>query len=196
MLRNIIFQIVIFSFVLISTAQSAESGGMPQLNPEFWISQIVWLLITFGGLYLVLSKIVLPKISDNLEARKSQILENIETAEKQREESEKKVKEFEKIILDKKIEAKNYFNEVRQKILKDISKKKTSLENDINNEISIAEEEINKLKKNSYDKITKISIETSSDIIKKLIGEEVNNSSISAIVEDLSKKYKERQHGV
>jgi len=196
MLRNIIFQIVIFSFVLISTAQSAESGGMPQLNPEFWISQIVWLLITFGGLYLVLSKIVLPKISDNLEARKSQILENIETAEKQREESEKKVKEFAKIILDKKIEAKNYFNEVRQKILKDISKKKTSLENDINNEISIAEEEINKLKKNSYDKITKISIETSSDIIKKLIGEEVNNSSISAIVEDLSKKYKERQHGV
>ena len=102
MLRNIIFQIVIFSFVLISTAQSAESGGMPQLNPEFWISQIVWLLITFGGLYLVLSKIVLPKISDNLEARKSQILENIETAEKQREESEKKVKEFAKIILDKK----------------------------------------------------------------------------------------------
>ena len=80
--------------------------------------------------------------------------------------------------------------------MKDISKKKTSLENDINNEISIAEEEINKLKKNSYDKITKISIETSSDIIKKLIGEEVNNSSISAIVEDLSKKYKERQHGV
>ena len=62
-------------------AFAAESGGMPQLNPEFWISQIFWLTLTFGILYLVLSKLILPKISDNLESRKSQILENIEAAE-------------------------------------------------------------------------------------------------------------------
>ena len=196
MLRKIIFQIFIFSFVLINSAQSAESEGMPQLNPEFWVSQIVWLVITFGVLYLVLSKLILPKISNNLEARKSQILENIETAEKQREESEKKVKEFEKIISDSKIEAKNYFSEARQKVLEDINKKRISLENDIDNEISSVEREINKLKNTSDDKITKIAIETSSDLIKKLIREEVNNSSISAIVEDLSKKNKERQYGV
>jgi len=196
MLRKIIFQIFIFSFVLINSAQSAESEGMPQLNPEFWVSQIVWLVITFGVLYLVLSKLILPKISNNLEARKSQILENIETAEKQREESEKKVKEFEKIILDSKIEAKNYFSEARQKVLEDINKKRISLENDIDNEISAVEREINKLKNTSDDKITKIAIETSSDLIKQLIREEVNNSSISAIVEDLSKKNKERQYGV
>ena len=196
MLRKIIFQIFIFSFVLINSAQSAESEGMPQLNPEFWVSQIVWLVITFGVLYLVLSKLILPKISNNLEARKSQILENIETAEKQREESEKKVKEFEKIILDSKIESKNYFSEARQKILEDINKKRISLENDIDNEISAVEREINKLKNTSDDKITKIAIETSSDLIKQLIREEVNNSSISAIVEDLSKKNKERQYGV
>ena len=196
MLRKIIFQIFIFSFVLINSAQSSESEGMPQLNPEFWVSQIVWLVITFGVLYLVLSKLILPKISNNLEARKSQILENIETAEKQREESEKKVKEFEKIILDSKIEAKNYFSEARQKILEDINKKRISLENDIDNEISAVEREINKLKNTSDDKITKIAIETSSDLIKQLIREEVNNSSISAIVEDLSKKNKERQYGV
>jgi len=196
MLRKIIFQIFIFSFVLINSAQSAESEGMPQLNPEFWVSQIVWLVITFGVLYLVLSKLILPKISNNLEERKSQILENIETAEKQREESEKKVKEFEKIILDSKIEAKNYFSEARQKILEDINKKRISLENDIDNEISAVEREINKLKNTSDDKITKIAIETSSDLIKQLIREEVNNSSISAIVEDLSKKNKKRQYGV
>ena len=100
---------------------------MPQLNPEFWVSQIVWLVITFGALYIVLSKVILPKISDNLEIRRSQILENIEIAEKQREESEQKVKEFEKIILNSKIEAKNIFNEARQKVLSDIDKKGTSL---------------------------------------------------------------------
>ena len=196
MFIKIIFQILILSFVLVNRTQSAESGGMPQLNPEFWISQIVWLIITFGILYIFLSKLILPKISDNLESRKTQILENIETAEKQREESEQKIKEFEKIIFDNKIIAKNYFNEARRKVLEDINKKKNALEKDIDEEISSAEEEINKLKKNSDDKITKIAIETSSDLIKQLIGEEVNNSSISAIVEDLSKKHKEKQNGI
>ena len=92
MLKKIIIQIFALNFVLFNYAQSAESGGMPQLNPEFWVSQIVWLVLTFGILYIVLSKLILPKISDNLESRKSQILENVETAEKQREESEKKIK--------------------------------------------------------------------------------------------------------
>ena len=77
MLKKIIIQIFTLNFVLVNNAQSGESGGMPQLNPEFWVSQIVWLVLTFGILYIVLSKLILPKISDNLESRKSQILENI-----------------------------------------------------------------------------------------------------------------------
>ena len=47
---------------------------------------------------------------------------------------------------------------------------------------------LNELKKTAPEKINKIAIETSSDLVKKLIGTEVNNSSISAIVDDLSKK--------
>ncbi len=196
MLRKIIFQIFALNFVLLTSAQSAKSGGMPQLNPEFWISQVFWLVLIFSILYVVLSKLVLPKISDNLENRKSQILDNIETAEKQREESEDKIKQFEKIILESKIEAKNYFNDRRQEILEDINKKRIALERDIDDEISAVEEEINKLKNTSGEKITKIAIETSSDLINQLIGEEVNNSSISAIVEDQSRKNKERQHDI
>ena len=196
MLKKIIIQIFFLNFVLITYAQSGESGGMPQLNPEFWISQIVWLVLTFGFLYIVLSKLILPKISDNLESRKSQILENIETAELQRKESEKKIKEFEKIILESKLEAKNHFNEVRQKTLEDISNKRIVLEKDIDKEISAAEEEINNLKINSSEKIKNIAIETSNELIKQLIGEQVNNSSISAIVEEQSKKDKENQYGI
>ena len=196
MLKKIIVQIFALNFVLISYAQSGESGGMPQLNPEFWVSQIVWLVLTFGFLYLVLSKLILPKISENLESRKSQILENIETAESQREESEKKLKEFEKIILESKLEAKNYFNEARQKILDDINSKRLTLEKDIDEEISAAEQEVNNLKIGSHEKIRNIAVETSSELIKQLIGEEANNSSISAIVEEQSRKSGEKQNGI
>ena len=195
MLKKIIIQIFTLNFVLVTSAQSGESGGMPQLNPEFWVSQIVWLVLTFGVLYIVLSKLILPKISKNLESRKSQVLENIETAESQREESEKKIKEFEKIILESKLEAKNYFNVARQKILDDINSKRLALEKDIDEEISAAEQEVNNLKINSHEKIRSIAVETSSELIKQLIGEEANNSSISAIVEEQSRKSKEKQNG-
>ena len=174
---------------------AAESGGMPQLNPEFWVSQIFWLIITFGILYIVLSKFILPKISSNLELRKSQIQENIETAEKQREMSEVKLKEYDEIILKSKLEAKNIFKNAREKVIKDINLKKETLDKQIDDEISNAEEEIKTLKKDATDKINKIAIETSSDLLKKLIGTEINNSSISAIVDDLSKKNKDKYYG-
>ena len=181
-------RILLIYFLLFSYVESAESGGMPQLNPEFWFSQIFWLIISFGIMFILLSKFVLPKISENLEIRKAQILENIEVAEKQREESDKKLKEYEKLILESKIEAKNYFNKAREKILKDVDKKKENLEKQINEEISKAEKEILDLKDKSPEKIRKIAADTSSDLIKQLIGVEVNNSSISAIVEDISRK--------
>ena len=188
MTKKIIFQSLFFSFFLFKEAFAAESGGMPQLNPEFWISQIFWLTLTFGILYIMLSKIILPKISSNLELRKSQILENIEAAEKQRTDSDTKLKEYESIISKSKLEAKNILKETREKVLKDINNKRKNLENEIDEEIKKAEQEIRLLKKNAPEKINKISIETSSEILKTLIGADVNGSSISAIVNDLSKR--------
>ena len=195
MIKKIYFQSIFFSFLFSMEAFAAESGGMPQLNPEFWISQIFWLTLTFGILYLVLSKLILPKISANLETRKSQILENIEAAEKQREDSEMKLKEYEEIISKSKLEAKTIFNQAREKALKDINAKKEALEGQIDEEISKAEEEIKTLRNGAPDKINKIAIETSSELIQKLIGAEVNNSSISAIVDDLSRRSGDKYYG-
>jgi F-type H+-transporting ATPase subunit b len=195
MIKKIYFQSIFFSFLFSKEAFAAESGGMPQLNPEFWISQIFWLTLTFGILYIVLSKLILPKISENLESRKSQILENIEAAEKQRENSEEKLKEYEEIVSKGKFEAKNIFNQVREKALRDINAKKKVLDKQIDDEIRKAEQEIKSLRDSAPDKINKIAIETSSELIQKLIGAEVNNSSISAIVDDLSKRSGDKYYG-
>ena len=195
MIKNIFFQYVFFNFFLIKEVFAAESGGMPQLNPEFWISQIFWLTLTFGILYVVLSKLILPKISANLELRKSQIQENIEAAEKQREDSENKLKEYEDIVMKSKLEAKNIFKDAKEKILKDINSKKETLNKQIDDEIFKAEKEIENLKKKAPEKINKIAIETSFELVKKLIGAEVNNSSISAIVDDLSKRNGDKYYG-
>ena len=189
MLKKITFYLILFSLLSFEKAFASDEG-MPQLNTEFWISQIFWLTLIFGSLYLLLSKLILPKISDNLESRKSQITENIESAEKQRKESDQKLKDYEKLINDAKNEAKSIFNQTREKILRDVNNKKESLEKEIHEEINKAEKEILDLKKKSHEKINIIAIETSSDLIKQIIGAEVNNSNISAIVKDISKKNK------
>jgi F-type H+-transporting ATPase subunit b len=195
MIKKIFFQSIFLSFLLLLEAFAAESGGMPQLNPEFWISQIFWLTITFGILYIVQSKLILPKISANLETRKSQILENIEAADKQRNDSEEKIKEYDAIINNSRIEAKNYFNQAREKILKDINLKKETLDKEINEEIIKAESEIKNFMDKAPEKVNKIAIETSADLIQQLISADVNNSSISAIVEDLATRNRSKYYG-
>ncbi len=195
MIKKIFFQLIFFNFFFLKVVFAAESGGMPQLNPEFWVSQIFWLSLSFGILYLVLSKLILPKISANLELRKSQIQENIEAAEKQRKISETKLKEYDEIILKSKLEAKNIFKDAKEKVLKDINFKKETLDKQINEEIKKAEKEIDLLKRNAPEKINKIAIETSSELLKKLLGAEVNNSSISAIVNDFSKRNGDKYYG-
>jgi len=194
MAKRITFYLILFSFLFYKEA-FASNEGMPQLNPEFWISQIFWLTLVFGTLYVLLSKFILPKISNNLEKRKSQIVENIGAAEKQREERDQKIKDYENIINEAKVEAKNIFNQAREKILKDINNKKESLKKEIDEEVKKAETEILDLKNKSPEKINKIAIETSADLIKQIIGAEVNNSNISAIVEDISKKNEEKYYG-
>ena len=195
MIKKIFFQSIFFNFFFIEEVFAAESGGMPQLNPEFWVSQIFWLTLTFGILYIVLSKLILPKISANLESRKSQIQENIEAAEKQRENSETKLKEYDEIILKSKLEAKNIFKDAREKTLKDINLKRETLDKQIDEEIKKAEKEIEILRKSAPEKINKIAIETSSELVKRLIGAEVNNSSVSAIVDELSKRNGNKYYG-
>ena len=195
MIKKYFVYLIFFNLFFLKEVFAAESGGMPQLNPEFWISQIFWLTLTFGTLYIILSKLILPKISANLELRKSQIQENIEAAEKQRKESEIKLKEYDEIILKSRIKANDIFKDSREKVIKDINIKKEALDKQIDEEIKKVEKEINQLKETSPEKINKIAIEISSDILKKLIGADVNNSSISAIVNDLLKRNGNKYYG-
>ena len=80
--------------------------------------------------------------------------------------------------------------------MSEINVKKETLENEINKEIKIAEKEIIELKNDAPEKVNKIAIETSKELVKELIDAEVNNSNISAIVEDLSKRNKDKYYDV
>ena len=175
-------------FTFFSNICLGAENSMPQLNPDYWLSQIFWVIFIFGTLYIILWRIILPKISENLENRRSQVLTDLGDAQKFKNESEKKLSEYNKIINQAKQEAKKKIDETRKKINRDIKNKNNQFNLEIEKEIKKAEKEIKTLKLSSIEDINKIAIEISSEVVRKILGTEVNASSVSAIVKDISKK--------
>ena len=165
---------------------------MPQLNTEFWSAQIFWLILIFSTLYLIIWKIFLPKITYSIESRKSRIVNNLDEAQKLKESAETKLKEYNKIIENSKNEAKKIIDEERKKLDQDIETKKKNFNDQIEKELVSIEKEIKDLKKTSLSNISKIASETSAELIKNIINTEVNKSNVTAVVDEIIKKNKEK----
>ena len=142
------FWVLLFMFVLFSTNMAVSvERGMPQLNPEFWASQIFWIVIIFLTLYIILWKIFLPKISYSIENRKSKVVNDLNETQKLKENAESKLKEYDKIIEDSKKVAKKIIEDNKKILNNDIESKKQKFNLEIEKEIHTAEKEIHTLKK-------------------------------------------------
>ena len=182
------FLSLLIAFVAINTELFAAEAGMPQLDPTYWASQTFWLILVFVVLYISISKYYLPRIKDNLDNRENKIKEDIENANSFKEQLEKKLKEYELVLENAKKEVSKIHLESKNILDKDIKAKKEAMEKEIEKEISEAQKEITELKKNSISSIQNISENITSNIIEKISGDKLNESSIKATVEDITKK--------
>ena len=190
-MKNFCIAFCIAFIVCISEAFGSEAG-MPQLNPEFWTAQIFWLIIILASLYLIIWKIFLPRITYGIENRKSRIVKDLDEAQKLKENAEIKLNEYNEIIEKSKKQAKKIIEDSKQKLEKDIEKKKKIFNDEIEKELSTTEKEIEDLKKSSISNISNIAVETSTEVIKQIINSEVNKSNVSAIVNDIIKRKREK----
>ena len=185
-MRNYI-SVVLVSLIAENKLIAAEAG-MPQLDPEYWLAQIFWLILIFTTLYLVIWKLFLPRITNNIENRRLRIINDLDDAQKLKESSEKKLKEYDKIINNSKNEAKKILQDGYKNLESELNKKKQIFDEELNKELETLDKEIIDLKKSSIANINKISIEIVSEIVKLTVGKEFNMSSVSATVQDISKK--------
>ena len=179
------------SIIAISAIQTdlfAAGAGMPQLDPKYWASQTFWLILVFTILYISIAKFYLPKIKNNLDNRENKIKEDLDAANQFKDLSEIKLKEYEKILEDIKKEIIKIHLESKSKSDKDIQAKKEIVNKEIENEIVKAQNEITDLKKNSILSIHNIAKDLASNIIENISGDKLNESSVQAAVEDVSKK--------
>ena len=179
---------LIITILVIQNDLLAAEAGMPQLNPKYWASQAFWLILVFTILYISVAKFYLPKIKNNLDNRENKIKDDLEDANKSKELSELKLREYEKILENAKKEVIKIHIDSKNLLDKDIQTKKSAIEKEIEKEIAKAQKEINDLKKNSISDIQKISENIASNIIETISGDKLNENSIKAAVEDISKK--------
>ena len=179
---------LVIATLAINTDLFAAEAGMPQLNPKYWASQAFWLILIFTILYISIAKFYLPKIKNNLDNRENKIKDDVDDANKFKDLSESKFKEYEKILADAKKEIIKIQIDSKNVLNKDIQSKKEVMEKEIENEISKAQKEIGELKKNSLNDILNISENIASSIIEDISGDKLNESSIKAAIEDVSKK--------
>ncbi|MDC1130801.1 F0F1 ATP synthase subunit B [Pelagibacteraceae bacterium] len=166
----------------------AAEAGMPQLDPTYWASQAFWLILTFTVLYISIAKLYLPKIKNNLDDRENKIKDDLDAANKFKDLSELKLKEYEKILENSKKEVIKIHLESKNKLDKDIQTKKNVMDKEIETEITKAQQEINELKKNSILDIQNISKDLASNIIQNISGDKLNESSIKATIAEVAKK--------
>ena len=94
----------IFIFIALQLGQSritAAEAGMPQLDPEYWLSQSFWLVVIFVTLYVLIAKFFIPKIKLSIGDRRK-IKDDLDEANKLKKISEDKIAECEKLILENK----------------------------------------------------------------------------------------------
>ena len=182
------FLSLLVALVTISRDLFAAEAGMPQLDPTYWASQAFWLILVFTILYISIAKFYLPKIKNNLDNRENKIKEDLENANKFKEQSEVRLKEYELTLENAKKEISKIHFESKNILDKDIQSKKEAIEREIEQEIAKAQKEIKELKNNSISSIQTIAGNMASNIIENISGDKLNESSIKAAVEDISKK--------
>ena len=190
-MKNFCFAFCIALIVCVNQAFGSEAG-MPQLNPEFWTAQIFWLILIFSSLYLIIWKIFLPRITYSIENRKSKVVNDLDESQKLKDNAEKKLKEYNEIIEKSKKEAKKIIDDSKKKLVRDIEDKKQKFSDEIEKEIEATEKEIKNLKKNSTSNVANIAADTSAEIIRQIISTKVNESNVSAVVNEITKKEMEK----
>ena len=127
-----------------------------------------------------------------IENRKLKIVSDIDEAQKLKESAENKLKEYNQVIENSKKEALKLMSDSKKQLDIDLEQKRQKFSEEIEKEIINAEKEIESLKKNSLLNINKIALEITNELLQKIMGTNLNMSSVSAAVEEASKRKVEK----
>ena len=155
---------------------------MPQLNPLDWAPQIIWLLVTFGVLYLLMVWIALPRIGAVIETRAAHIAADLASADKLRRETEEAIAAYEQALAEAKQKAHAIIEEGRTKLKAESDAERTKLDKELSAKSEEAEARITKAKVSAMKEVNAVAADVASDIVRKLLGTAAAKADIEKAV--------------
>jgi F-type H+-transporting ATPase subunit b len=143
---------------------------MPQLNPLDWAPQLIWLLITFGILYLLMVYVALPRIGSVIEARAAHIAKDLATADRLRRETEEAIAAYEQALAEAKQKAHAIVDEGRAKLKEETAGERAKLDSELAKKGAEAEARINEAKNSAMREVNAVAADVAADIVRQLIG--------------------------
>lgn len=151
-------------------AHGGSGGGFPPFNPDTFAPQLVWLALTFGALYFVMSRKALPRIADVLEERANRIKRDLDAADRLKAETDKALSAYDLALSDAKNNAGTIAKDTRAKLAADIDKQKAAVDAQMNIKIADAEKRIAETKTKALASVSEIAASTATAIVDRLIG--------------------------
>ena len=161
---------------------------MPQLNPEFFVSQLFWLVVTFSFLLVFLWRISLPRIGSVLEKREKKINDDIATAKELQEEAEKIQEIIEQKLRDARTETAEMIKATSINLQEKTSEELGNLDKDLDKKIHDSANDIEKNKNNSLNQINDQICEITKLIFSKITNFEVSSMDIKDAVTKVERK--------
>jgi len=156
---------------------------MPQFEQaDTFVSQLFWLAITFGVLYLVLRYAILPRIADVLESRQDRIANDLEEAEKLKRESEEALKAYEDALATARASAQEMAAAAKAEATKDSEQRSAELEAKLAEDLKKADARIQEVRAEAVTGIRAVAQETAQAITAKLIGVDVDTGTAEKAV--------------
>lgn len=160
-----------------------EEGGLPQLNPEHFAGQIFWLAITFGLLFILLSRVTLPKIASGLAARKNRIDGDLSAAELSKKDASNALAEYESALAQARSKALAMADENRKRIVAEIDSLKHVADAKAQDAMSKAEARIAAERTRAEGNIRTAAAEAAASIVERLLGVAVSGEEAAAAVD-------------
>jgi F-type H+-transporting ATPase subunit b len=165
-----------------SEGTEAHGGVFPPLDSATFPSQILWLAVFFGLLYVLMSKLVLPRISAILQTRADRIESDLAKAKDLQEATAEAVKAYEKSLADARGKAQTIALETRNKLQAETDAERGVLEASLAKKISAAETKIAAAKTKAMAQVDGLAAETAAAIVEQLTGVKVTKTAAAKAV--------------
>lgn len=174
--------------VLAATAEHAadhggeHAGGLPQLNPASFPTQIFWLALTFAVLYYLMSKKALPRVAEVLEERQERISRDLAKAATLRDEAEAVMASVDKSVADARSQAQALVAQVAAEIEANNQARQSQLSADLAERLRQAEARIATAKDEALANVRAAATDIAQDIASKLAGVDADTGKVEAAV--------------